>query len=248
LRNLNADPTPCHEVIVMPVRLAQGLANLRLRTLRGTSTSLALGLGLLHLSAAPPAAAADIRVRVDFDGGDLKFEETRAGTRVSMSGLLEAAEAGVAALPMSLQTFYVPDGYEVAEVRATPAAEVVVRSGVRLARQEALLEPDQGQVTRSFPRGALDPESTRHPARSSVALGGGFFAGNRIESVALFPVRWQDGNLVFTSSFDLEIDLRPARAARALTRLRSTENADVAYRQALSAIVANPEAVPCPFP
>ena len=143
---------------------------------------LALGLlGSFPLGSVP-VAASDIQTRVRFEAEDLRIVETSEGPRVTMRGLMQAGGEQEPALPMAVRAFYVPDGYEVREVRAIPREEVRVAEGVRLSVREAPFEPDPDAVARPFPAGALEAGAPRYPARSAVFLGSGSFAGHRVHS------------------------------------------------------------------
>ena len=169
---------------------------------------------------------------------------------MTMRGLAEAGGEHEPALPMAVRAFYVPEGYEVREIRAIPREEVRVAEGLHLSVREAALEKDPAAVTRPFPAGAIESGSPRHPARSAVSVASGSLAGHRIHSIALFPVRWNPTTeeLTFTRAFDVEIDLVPASSSSDLVRLRPSPARDREFRTILAALIENPEDLPAVTP
>jgi hypothetical protein len=197
------------------------------------------------------AEAAVIREHVRFEPSDVRLQDAPGGPRVAMAGLTEAGGDDAPALPMAVRSYYIPEGFEVREVRVTPREEVPVAQGVRLAVRQAPLEPNPEDATRSFPAGALDLAVSRHPARSGVSLRSGTLAGHRVHSVALFPVRWDSASLELrvARSIDVEIELAPAPPSSppfGLVRERPAPSADRAFREALAGMVANPADLPAP--
>jgi len=228
-------------------------ALLRLRFVwRASGAALILPL-LLGSWWASASHAEEIRTTVRFDRSDLRIEETYGSTTVSMRGLPSIGGQGAAALPVALETFYVPEGFRVREMRVFPRMETTIASGARLPvrearRPEADLENESvGSVTRPFPEALIDEAAGVLPAEPSFELEApGTFAGAQLHSVALFPVRYREasGELTFIDQFDVELVLEPARSPAGLARERISENGARAIREALAAFVANPNDLP----
>ncbi|UCF10450.1 MAG: hypothetical protein JSW65_01875, partial [Candidatus Bipolaricaulota bacterium] len=146
---------------------------------------------------------------------------------------------------MALRTFYVPAGYEVSEVRVRALSEREVSDSVRLATREARLWESETGVMRSYPSSALAESGDLFPALSGVSLGGGSFGGYRLHTVGLFPVRWSSvtGQLVFTDSFELELEL-VATSETGLRRQRTGTAAEATFGAAVRSLVENAEDVP----
>jgi hypothetical protein len=199
---------------------------------------------------ATAAGAATIRDHVRFDPSDVRVEDGSGGPRVTMVGLTEAGGDDAPALPMAVRSYYVPDGFEVREVRVVPRSEVRIARGVRLAVREAPLEPKPEDATRSFPAGAVEAGVSLHPSRSGVSLRSGSLAGHRVHSVALFPVQWDSQSLELrvARSIDVEIELAPAPISSDLVRERPAPSADRAFCEALGGMVANAADLPAPGP
>ncbi|MFN8180101.1 MAG: C25 family cysteine peptidase [bacterium] len=217
---------------------ALGTANRISRFFFTCGLLLAAAVGLGHVDA---AAAATPTTRLSYDATDVRLTQIAGRTEVSMVGLLTAGGTDAPAMPMALRTFVVPAGYAVREARVTPRDEVRIAQGVHLATRAAVLD-DPNQVTRAFPAGALEADAPSIPARAGLALGGGTAGGYTLQSVAVFPLRWDraTGDLFLARTVDVELALEPAAPSADLVRVRRNPAAERAFAQALSAVVENP--------
>jgi hypothetical protein len=199
----------------------------------------------LLVVAAESRAVGNPSARLEFRANDVRLVESGDGARVSLAGLPRMGGTDAPELPVALRTFAVPEGYAVREVRVVPRDEVLVASGVRLGVREAAAPDDMEAVTRAFPRGALEPGSPIHPARPGLALHSGNAGGFTLQSVAVFPLRWDrlSGDLYLARTVDVDVELELSAAAPALVRERRGTEAERVMAEALASLVENPAAL-----
>lgn len=226
----------------------------RVRTLPESRSFPLLSVFVLAFALTGAASATEITQRLRWAPTDVTIDAVGAEALVRMPGLVTAGGDGIDALPMQLQTYFVPTGFEIDEVRVERRNEVRIASGVELREdvRPVLRAPsdrndDPGAVR--FPSEAIDATSAHHPASSGVALAAGELGDYRLQEVALFPVRQEraSGDLWLAQSLDVTVVLRsaPARADE-LTRNRLNPAAEQAFYEVVRALVANPSDVPAP--
>ncbi|MCA9753194.1 MAG: hypothetical protein KC591_13450, partial [Gemmatimonadetes bacterium] len=187
-----------------------------------------------------PAAAATISARVEIEPSSRDVAVSNQGVIAMRPGELPLAQVdGAGTLPVAVRAFFVPAGFEVADVRVTRRDETTVATGRLLST-----------LPRAESEARLELGAPGEAARDAYVLGGGNLAGYRIENVALLPYRFDQatGRLLAARTLDVSLELRPvaARAAGDLVRERHSPEADRVFAEAVAALVANPQDVPAP--
>ena len=202
--------------------------------------------GLLLVCA--DAHALVLHERLDFDHSQIRIRELDGKLHVAHGRLPQVESEDSPILPVSVRTFYVPEGFEVDRVDVAARGEISLAEGVRPSLRRAPVADDPESVIRAIPRAALREGSDRVPAVSGASAVSGFLAGHRLHSVTVYPVRWDrtGERLLLATSLDVEVHLRPARVAGGLVPDRRSAAAERAHAEVLKALVANPEDVALP--
>lgn len=197
----------------------------------------------LLLAATQAGASGNPSAQLTFRAADVRVLSIGGQVGVSLAGLPRVGGTDAPALPVALRTFAIPSGYAVREVRVVPRDEVRVAEGVQLSVREAGAPGDMDAVVREFPRGALEPGAPIHPARPGMALHSGNAGGFTLQSVAVFPLRWDrlTGDLYLATTVDVDVELSPAAGEPELARERRNTGAERVMAAALASVVENPE-------
>jgi len=187
------------------------------------------------------ASAASVSHTFTFDRTELSLEKDGEFDVVRLAGAMETSETGLPELPLILATFALPPGTDASGVR-------VVRSISSEREGLHLVAPAQPEVPLSMPELAerVPPdegvyESDRvYPEVVCELLATGNLGGQRVASVAVYPVSYvpSERTLTLREEIEIEVDLKPAerelRSPRALSPRASAARAERA-----AAVVVN---------
>jgi hypothetical protein len=237
----------------------------RRRSIAAKATIAALALG----GVAPPAAAAlTLRTVHVFDPSSVRLVHSADGARVAVdapdapphAAVSHATwEAGQPELPYQTLTFLVPRGTRLAAVRARAGELTTVSDGVLLAAAGVRTDtnggeqrPPSARLTAAAQAGAGVAQGARqrgfdaalYPAIACEPAGAGSLHGYALESVRVYPARWDAARrrLVVARRLDIEIDLAPG-AALPLAQERDRPAQDAVARRMLADLVVNPDAI-----
>jgi hypothetical protein len=171
--------------------------------------------------------------------------------------LSSLSDPGQPALPMRMINVLVPPGERVVAVRAVARNEAILARAVR-PRLATLPEPDpDAPAPRVLPEptGTIAPASDAdvYPAELARYAGSGTWHGYTIASIAVFPLRMENGDLVAATEIELAVELEAVPADDDQVRaLRMSPAGEKEIGSRLRTLVINPDdagaypAVPTP--
>ncbi len=153
------------------------------------------------------------------------------------------SDPGHPELPVRMVNVIIPPGQRVTNVHATARREAVIANGVTPV---VATQPDPGpDAPGPRPAQPVSRAGTagRYPAQLAHYSGSGTWHGCTIASIAVYPLRMDDADLVASTEIELTVELQADPGAQSGVRARRMVNGAAAIDRQLRETVLNPEAM-----
>ncbi|MBN2564448.1 MAG: hypothetical protein JXB46_01940, partial [Candidatus Eisenbacteria bacterium] len=208
-----------------------------------TLKHLAHGLAIALVCLALPAWATGPSVDASFGAESVTLSSAGEFSRISLEHCRPLSAVGKPELPLRVLRFVIPADMRVSDVIVSEMEETTI-PGVHMIVPAQPRVPIGETAEWAAPDQTVYGSDERYPAERVEYLGEGYLGGYRIASVAVYPMQYQpaSGKLTLVTDISVELKLSPD-ADRSRPRHRITANSAEIYRDAVRALVENPEEV-----
>jgi hypothetical protein len=195
------------------------------------------------------ALAASPNFTLSFDPKDLIFEKVEGYNRVKMEGTRFSAEPGNPLLPIKFVQIAIPGDVEAESVEVISFQRQELSGTYKIYPSQPPLPlsdlPTKGkEISFVPPNSSIYNLSSEYPGILAKVTNNGFFGGQHIAGVALYPLRYipSEGEIILYTRIEFKLVFKPTSHLPAPVNRRSQRGTNF-YSDLIKSMVVNPEEV-----